>query len=178
MRDGTRSEADWDTQSISSTQILDGKSTIGGRPSSFEIDSYLDRGPVATRPSSPQLDYVQPHESTDYLLHRPAGDADIGDDWRYPQRMVNTGYANHRQRPSDEPIALTPLLDRDDSAWEQPSEHLMDAAYPPSSRPSPPPGYATPPRLARMITDDSQTSVQGRPPMSNRQPSWDSRERF
>jgi hypothetical protein len=182
MRDGTRSEADWDTQSIASTQMLEPKfDADGDRPDHLDVNSYLQNGPMAQSSVSlgyPQsghpAGYVQPHESTDYLLNRSGTEGDLGEDW-HPQQVGRQGSTRHRTGPSDQSIAMAPLLARDNSEWGRTADAGRALPYPPTSYASPPPGYATAP-LSRSSSQQSRRSSEGHAPLSHQQ-SWTARDR-
>ncbi len=181
MRDGTRSEADWDTQSIASTQMLESKSDIG--PSEpLDVHGYLQNGPMVQSSVGfeyPQAGhptaYVQPNESTDHLLNRSDMDGDLGEDWRQ-QQSGRQELPRHRTGRSDQQsIAMAPLLARDDSSWARATEPGHAQPYPPTSYTSPPPGYASAP-LSRTSSQQSRESSEGHVPLTHQQ-SWTSRAR-
>ncbi len=175
-KDGVRTDGDWDTQSIASTQILEGKGTHSPQDS-LDVQAYLHQGPVAA--SSTTLGaYGQPNQSTDCLLRRQDADMDItlGDDIGDSFRDHYASQRGNRTSRLDDPITTAPLLAREDSAWSRHAEPARGLPYPPTSFASPP-GYA-PAMLARTLSQQSQQSQQseeGRQPLGHQQ-HWHGRD--
>lgn len=166
-KDDLRNEATWETQSIASTQMLEGKSEFGStRGGSPDIHAYLEHGTMHRQNSDAGFGDV-PLESSDNLLatNYPGYPMD-----NRPQRQSSVARYNQRA-VADDHIAVAPLLERQESNWSQRDQQSnydarsaydnqtpYEAPYPPTSFNFRPNGYTPPP----MSRTDSQTSLDSR----------------
>ncbi|GHJ86379.1 hypothetical protein NliqN6_2781 [Naganishia liquefaciens] len=165
-KDDLRNEATWETQSIASTQMLDGKSEFGSMRNSPDINAYLERGTMSRQNSQSAFGDV-PLESSDNLLQREY-EAYVMDE--RPQRQPSVARYNQRA-VGDDHIAVAPLLQRQESNWSNKQSHYdtqsayeqtpFDAPYPPTSFNFHPNGYA-PPAMSRTGSQSSVDSRDGR----------------
>ena len=161
-----RNEATWETQSVASTQMLDGKSEFGSMRNSPDINAYLERGTMSRQNSQSAFGDV-PLESSDNLLQREY-EAYVMDE--RPQRQPSVARYNQRA-VGDDHIAVAPLLQRQESNWSNKQSHYdtqsayeqtpFDAPYPPTSFNFHPNGYA-PPAMSRTGSQSSVDSRDGR----------------
>lgn len=163
-KDDLRNEATWETQSIASTQMLDGKSELdhASMRNSPDINAYLERGTMSRQNSAAFGDV--PLESSDNLLQREY-EAYVMDE--RPKRQPSVARYNQRA-VADDHIAVHPLLERQDSNWSQRDQSHYDgqsaydqtpydAPYPPTSFNFHPNGY-TPPPMSRTESQSSRGS--------------------
>lgn len=150
-RDGPRDEAhqaEWDARSVASTDMLGGKSELGGTPAvtpygSEGYSQYPFSGDSSAFNSKANLPFDNP--STDHLL-APGSGYTLG-----PSRLG----AHHPTRSTDS-IAGAPLLQHAQDTG------LGDVPYPPSAYTQPPVGY-TPPTMRRTASglSDEESAVGG-----------------
>ncbi|KAJ9100894.1 hypothetical protein QFC20_005383 [Naganishia adeliensis] len=165
-KDDLRNEANWETQSIASTQMLEGKSEFGSRGGSPDIQAYLERGTMQRQNSDAGFGDV-PLESSDNLLASEYQNYSMDD---RPRRQPSVARYNQRA-VADDHIAVAPLLERQESNWSQRDQQSnydarsaydnqtpYEVPYPPTSFNFPPNGYTPPP----MSRTDSQASLDSR----------------
>lgn len=137
-KDETRTEADWDSKSVASTDMLGGKSEAGyGSP---DVQGYLGRHQANA--SNASFGYApDTFGSSDNLVGSAAYPGQIH------QPGVNRNYA--RGNGSEDPIAHAPLLARADSDWgrQGPEAYQLESSYPPTYA-SPPRGYSPAPSIS------------------------------
>lgn len=189
--------ADWDTQSISSSRMLDGKSDIGyggpsrsetGTPMDDKLQAYYEQGQMAQ--SSSDLGY--PMQSLGMYQQGQEGGqySPVGYNQSSggPARKPSVREYNPRRMTGDDPIAVRPLLEEgNESQYHLPPSNPMSRQhseyspsdvsaappYPPSSFHSPPVGY-TPPGMRRQ---DSQASSAGEGEDGHFRRPWDDGQR-
>jgi hypothetical protein len=167
-------DADWETGSIASSRMLDGRSEMGVK-SEFgstlgpdRLQAYYQQGHMARSGSDlgitergSDLGYANPLDrSSDNLLSASDYAAQQG-----PVRKASVREYNPRKM-TDDPISVRPLLENDSEVnlhqpmSRQPSTNSFAPPYPPSRLHSPPVGY-TPPAMPGMSRNQSYTSSDG-----------------
>lgn len=166
-KDDLRNEANWETQSIASTQMLEGKSEMASMRNSPDIQAYMERGTTMSRQNSDAGFGDVPLESSDNLLATDFQGYPMNE---RPKRQ--TSVARYNQRAvGDDHIAVAPLLERQESNWSQRDQQSnydnrsaydnqtpYEVPYPPTSFNFRPNGYTPPP----MSRTNSQTSLEDR----------------
>ncbi|WWD20826.1 hypothetical protein CI109_105303 [Kwoniella shandongensis] len=159
-RDGPRDEAhqaEWDARSITSTDMLGGKSEFSSRMPSPGPDEAYKHYPIPdmgleTPPAfGSNVDLPLDNPSTDHLLEQPHR----AEDYR-PQRKASRPYPKNRANLLEDPVASSPLLDYEQS---QAFDQVVDSVpYPPSAYNQPPIGY-TPPTMRRAASNQSEEDI-------------------
>ncbi|KAJ9101756.1 hypothetical protein QFC21_003095 [Naganishia friedmannii] len=166
-KDNLRNEANWDAQSIASTQMLEGKHETDSMRHTPDIQAYLEGTTMSRQNSDAGFFGDVPLESSDNLLNSGYQEYQMNE---RPRRQ--TSVARYNQRVvGDDHIAGAPLLERQESNWSQRDQQSaydsqsayenntpFEAPYPPTSFNFRPNGYTPPP----MSRTDSQSSLGSR----------------
>ncbi|KAJ9122705.1 hypothetical protein QFC24_004134 [Naganishia onofrii] len=166
-KDDLRNEANWETQSIASTQMLEGKHETDSMRNTPDIQAYLEGSTMSRQNSEAGFFGDVPLESSDNLLTSGYQDYQMNE---RPRRQTSVARYNQRVL-GDDHIAGAPLLERQESHGSQRDQQSAydnqsayenntpyEAPYPPTSFNFRPNGYTPPP----MSRTDSQSSLGSR----------------